>query len=95
MLATSIIETIPFRSAPAQNARPSPVTIATLIDGSLSNHLNRASSSTCPDELIQLRDFGLENMTRRTCSAGKEIFENDVLGGGLANDGAILRSQLQ
>jgi len=74
---------VPFKSAPAQNARPSPVTMPTRSKRSLSSHAQRASSSWWPALLMQLRAFGRERVTRRMCGLGKEILVNEVGGGGV------------
>ena len=75
----------PFRSAPAQNACPSPVIIPTRNVGSASYHSHNACNSWCPAVLIQFSDAGRESVTSSIYVAGKEILENDVDGGGMRN----------
>ena len=87
---------LPFKSAPAQNARPSPVTMPTRSEGSLSSHVHISCSSWFPAELMQLRDLGRENVTRRMNGAGKLSFAKEVAGGGLWNlEVDIMDCQLQ
>lgn len=74
---------VPFRSAPAQNARPSPVMMPTRKEGSLSSQVQRASSSMWPALLMQLSCLGRERVTRRMRGVGKEILVNEVAGGGV------------
>lgn len=81
---------VPFRSAPAQNALPSPVTIPTRKAGSLSSQDQIASSSTLPAELMQFRERGRESVTRRTCGAGKESLVKEVGGGGVVKEGEVM-----
>lgn len=78
---------VPLRSAPAQKARPSPVTIPTRRLGSLSNQVQIASSSAWPALLMQLRDLGRESVTRRTWGAGKASLVKALGGGGRVNLG--------
>lgn len=80
----------PFKSAPAQNALPSPVIIPTRKAGSLSSHDQTASSSACPAELMQLRACGRERVTRRICAPGKESLVKEVGGGGCVNCGGLM-----
>ena len=77
----------PFRSAPAQKARPSPVTIPIRREGSISSHFHTRSSSALPAELMQLRSLDRHKVTSRTWGAGKEILVNDVEGGEMASIG--------
>lgn len=76
----------PFRSAPAQKARPSPVTTPTRSRGSASNQCHTASSSACPAALMQLRDWGRDSVTRRVWGAGKESFVKEAGGGGVRKE---------
>ena len=76
---------VPFRSAPAQKARPSPVMMPTRREGSLSNHVHITSSSTWPAVLMQFRDLGRERVTRRVWGVGKDRRVKDVGGGGVEN----------
>ena len=78
----------PFKSAPAQKARPSPVTTPTRRDGSESSHDQMACSSWWPAPFIQLSEEGRDRVTRTTCVAGKESFAKKVDGGWIAKDGA-------
>lgn len=73
---------IPFRSAPAQNARPSPVTIPTNREGSASSQLHIEASSRWPALLMQLRDLGRHRVTRRVWGVGK-LRRVKVVDGGL------------
>ena len=93
----------PFRSAPAQKARPSPVMIPARNDGSLSSQVHKDSNSAWPSELIQFRSLGRDNTTRRTCGLGNDIFVKAVDGGlvaklgdaiGVLGSGLKLRSSL-
>lgn len=80
----------PFKSAPAQNALPSPVTTPTRKTGSLSSHDHTASSSAWPAELMQLRARGRESVTSRMCGPGKESLVKEVGGGGCVNGGELI-----
>ena len=75
----------PFKSAPAQKARPSPVTIPIRREGSVSSHFHTRSSSALPAELMQLRSLGRHKVTSRTWGTGNEILVNDVEGGEMVN----------
>ena len=82
----------PFKSAPAQNALPSPVMMPTRSDGSVSSHDQIASSSRWPALLMQLRLLGLLRVTSRVCGPGKEIRVEVVAGGGVwKGGGGIMR----
>jgi len=73
----------PFRSAPAQKARPVPVTIPTRRDGSSSSHFQTASSSWWPAMLMQLRELGRLSVTRRMVGVGKVRRACSQVGGGV------------
>jgi hypothetical protein len=60
----------PFKSAPAQNALPVPVSMPTRILGSSSIHSQTSWRSAWPWALRQFRSFGLFRVTRRMCGAG-------------------------
>lgn len=81
------IYTIPLRSAPAQKALPEPVSMPTLIEGSLSIHVQMASRSWWPAVEMLLSAFGRERVTRRTCGCGRERVI--VLEEGVGRVGAI------
>ena len=81
---------VPFKSAPAQKARPVPVTTPTCSDGSSSSHFQTASSSTWPSMLMQLRDFGRLSVTRSIDGVGKERRAYLQLGGWVVNEGDIV-----
>lgn len=60
----------PFRSAPAQKARPVPVMIPTLSVGSASSHDQILSSSAWPSWLMQFKSLGRFSRTSKTPGAG-------------------------
>lgn len=65
-----LIHHLPFKSAPAQNARPVPVIIPTDNVGSLSNHNQMFSSSCVNSALMQFKSLGLFKCTSKTPGAG-------------------------
>lgn len=80
----------PFKSAPAENARPVPVMIPQQSFGSASSQLQSVSSSAWPSELMQLRSFGLFSRTRRMLGVGKDTTQYLAGGTGVPNcDSAI------
>ena len=72
---------MPFRSAPAQNARPVPVMMATHRLGSASNHCHSSASSALPSELMQFKDLGRFKRTSRISGVGYVSTRNLVAGG--------------
>lgn len=65
-----LIHHLPFKSAPAQNARPVPVIIPTDNVGSSSNHNQIFSSSCVNSALMQFKSLGLFKCTSKTPGAG-------------------------
>jgi hypothetical protein len=72
---------VPFRSAPAQNALPVPVRIPTRSEGSSSSHCQMELSSWWPVVLMQFRSRGRLRVTRRMCGEGKERVASCGFGG--------------
>lgn len=67
---STLFITLPFKSAPAQNARPVPVIIPTDNVGSSSNHNQMFSSSCVNSALMQFKSLGLFKCTSKTPGAG-------------------------
>lgn len=78
---------LPFKSAPAQKARPVPVMIPQLKDGSLSSHSQIFSNSLLASLLRQFRSFGRLILASSTPCAGYARTTCLVAGSGTVNLG--------
>lgn len=76
-----------LRSAPAQKARPVPVSTATRRVCCVSNQSHRRSRAKCWSRGMAFSWLGLLRVTRRMCGLGKEIRVFGTGGGGVVMEG--------
>lgn len=69
-MGSAVLASSPFKSAPAQNARPFPVRMPTRMLGSSSSHSQTACRSAWPWAFMQFRSRGRFSVTRRMWGAG-------------------------